>query len=161
MLATSFLFGAPAHGGVFGQGQFVDPAGLFGPDQEHAQHPHGFLDGGLGALLAAGEFQKRVGAEELAYVGGQDAFELPVGPEEGFDLLEVLAVGIDRALLLALAFQVFEVGLASLVQCVGHDVTLLFGGLKWLIYKRLCARHHGRFVSIGSQGHTRGRGGIS
>ena len=82
-----------------------------GPDQEHAQHPLGLLDRRLGAFLTAGEFEERVGAEELAHARRQDARELPAGAEEGLDLLEVLPVGVECALFLPLALQVFEVGL--------------------------------------------------
>ena len=65
MLAASFLFGAPAHGGALGQGQIVDPARLVGPDQEHAQHPPGLIDRGRGALLPARKFEERVGRRNL------------------------------------------------------------------------------------------------
>ena len=56
-----------------------------------------------------GSLRECVGAEEFAYVWRQDALELPVGAKESLDLLEVLPVGVERALLLPLAGQVFEV----------------------------------------------------
>lgn len=107
---------ASAHGCVLGERELGDVALLLAPDQEHAKDPDGFLDSRLGALLAAWHLQKSVGFEEARDVRDEDGREFLVGAEERFDLLEVLSIGVESALGLALVFEMLKVALGGAVQ---------------------------------------------
>jgi hypothetical protein len=125
IVLVSFLH-APAHGGSLGQRQFIDATGLFGPDKEHAQHALGLIHRGLGPFLSALQFQERIGFEEFPNVGNEDAGELSFSTEEGFDLFEILSIGVEGPLRLALGPQMFNVGLRGLMQCRFHHNSASF-----------------------------------
>jgi len=115
--SRSLLFGighlrllAVSHRGAFGQRELIDKTGLLGPDKHHPKDPDGLGNGSLGPGITISEFQKRIAFEELPNLSDSQLLKHLVLAEVSLDEVEVLPVGVERALLFAVVPKMVDEG---------------------------------------------------